>query len=348
MRNVTPDQLIPHSPHFVDRYSKQRVFLGADRDAGLRGASVAVVGLGATGGVIAAWLARAGVGRLTLIDRDLVETSNLQRQILYDELDVGRPKAHAAKEALGRANSQIDIRSVVADLTSGNAIQVLSGFDLIMDGTDNFEVRYLINDVAILKQVPWIYCGAIGGEAVVWPICPPRTPCLRCLMEEPPEVGDVDTCDSLGVLGPAVGVAASWAAMEAVKILVGELPDQALVKFDLWKNQRQFVPPPTSRCRYCTGGVTEFLDAKWSIRAAALCGMEGAQIRVNPPGDLDLQGLVPKLEARSGSPWRHTPLALTGSDGGLEITIFRDGRALLKGKTTPERARGWYTEVVGC
>jgi len=332
----------------MDRYSKQRVFLGADRDARLRGASVAVVGLGATGSVLASWLARAGVGHLTLIDRDLVEVSNLQRQILYSESDIGRPKAFAASEILHRANSQIDIQPLVADLTSGNALDALSGFDLIMDGTDNFEARYLINDISLLKQIPWVYCGAIGGEAMAWPINPPNTPCLRCLMEEPPEAGDVDTCDSIGVLGPAVGVAASWSAMEAIKILTDEKPSPTLARFDLWKNERQFISPPAVRCRFCTNKTTEFLDARWSVSATALCGLDGVQIRVNPPGNLDLQNIKTRLETRANTPWKQTPLALTGNDGDLRITIFKDGRALLHGEITPERARSWYTEVIGC
>jgi len=332
----------------MDRYSKQRIYLGAESDAVLRGASVAIVGLGATGGVIASWLARAGVGHLTLIDRDLVEISNLQRQILYSETDIGSPKAIAASEVLSKANSQIDIQPVVADLTSGNAADVLSGFDLIMDGTDNFEARYLINDVSILKQTPWIYCGAIGGEAMVWPIIPPRTACLRCLMEEPPEAGDVDTCDSAGVLGPAVGVAASWSAAEAIKILTGEPPAAVLVRFDLWKNERQFISPPTARCRFCANQITEFLNDRWTVKATALCGLDGVQIRVNPPGELDLQSLKHRLETRTGATWKYSPLALTGQDGNLRVTVFKDGRALIHGDIIPERARSWYTEVIGC
>jgi adenylyltransferase/sulfurtransferase len=332
----------------ADRYSKQRIFLGADRDAKLRGASVAIVGLGATGSVIASWLTRAGVGHLTLIDRDLVEVSNLQRQILYSESDIGSPKAIAAKEILNRANSQVDIQSMVTDLISGNAADALAGFDLIMDGTDNFEARYLINDVSLLKQIPWIYCGAIGGEVMVWPIVPPQTPCLRCLMEEPPEAGDVDTCDSAGVLGPTVGVAASWSAAEAMKILAGESPAPVLARFDLWKNERQFISPPSVRCKFCTNRVTEFLDDRWTLKATSLCGFDGVQIRVNPPGSLDLQNLVPRLEARTKTAWKYTPLALSGNDGELRITLFRDGRALIHGKITPERARGWYTEAIGC
>jgi adenylyltransferase/sulfurtransferase len=309
---------------------------------------VAVVGVGATGSVIAAWLARAGVGHLTLIDRDLVEQSNLQRQILFQEEDLDRSKAEVAVQRLGQANSQIELQAQVADLTSGNARELLAGYDLIMDGTDNFEARFLINDVSILTGTPWIYAGAIGGEGMVWPLHPPHTPCLRCLMEEPPAGGDVDTCDSLGVLGPAVGIVGSWAALEAIKVLTGSEPHRDLARFDFWHNERQFLQPPANRCRFCTGKETEFLNARWTLMASRLCGLDGVQIRVNPPGRLDLEALQPRLEQRTGSPWKLTPLALAGQDGALRVILFRDGRALLHGDIAPERARGWYSEVVGC
>jgi molybdopterin-synthase adenylyltransferase len=331
-----------------DRYAKQRIFLGAKADARLRSRRVAVVGLGATGSVIAAWLARAGVGHLTLIDRDLVETSNLQRQILFAEADLFKAKAEVAAQRLREANSSIDLQAVVADLTSGNARQLLAGFDLIMDGTDNFEARFLINDHSILTETPWIYAGAIGGEGMIWPLDPPRTPCLRCLMEEPPAGGDVDTCDSTGVLGPAVGIVGSWAALEAIKLLTGGEAHPELARFDFWHNERQFLTAPATRCRFCTGKVTEFLNARWTMMASRLCGMDGVQIRVNPPGNLDLEALLPRLELRTGLPWKLTPLALSGKEGGLQIMLFRDGRALLHGDIAPERAKGWYTEVVGC
>jgi len=331
----------------MDRYAKQRIFLGSQADARLRSRRVAVVGLGATGSVIASWLVRAGVGHLTLIDRDLVEASNLQRQILFLESDLYRPKAETAVAHLREANSQVDLRAEVADLTSGNARKLLAGFDLIMDGTDNFEARFLINDFSILTETPWIYAGAIGGEGLVWPLDPPRTPCLRCLMEEPPAGGDVDTCDSTGVLGPAVGIVGSWAAMEALKLLTGGTAHSELARFDFWRDERQFLKPPATRCRFCTGKITEFLNARWTMMASRLCGLEGVQIRVNPAGSLDLAALLPRLEQRTGSPWKLTGLSLSGQDGPLQIMIFRDGRALLHGDITPERARGWYTDVVG-
>lgn len=332
----------------LDRYAKQRIFLGGEADGRLRSRRVAVVGLGATGSVIASWLARAGVGHLTLIDRDLVETSNLQRQILFGEGDLFQAKAEVAARRLQEANSQVDIRARVADLTSGNARALLEGADLVMDGSDNFEARFLINDYAIATGTPWIYAGAIGAEGMVWPLEPPRTPCLRCLMEEPPAGGDVDTCDSAGVLGPAVGIVGSWAALEAIKRLTGTEPHPELARFDFWRGERQFLKPPATRCRFCSGGITEFLDARWTLKASRLCGLDGVQIRVNPPGRLDLEALRPRLEQRTGQSWKLSPLALSGQDGGLRVVLFQDGRALLHGDISPERARGWYTEVVGC
>jgi len=333
----------------IDRYQKQRIFLGRDADARLRSRRVAIVGLGATGSVLATWLARAGVGTLALLDRDIVELSNLHRQVLYTERDLGTPKAEAAARHLGDVNSHINLHPLVTDLTSGNAREILAHYDLILDGTDNFEARYLINDVSILTGTPWIYTGAIGAEGIVWPIAPPETPCLRCLMEQPPASGDVDTCDSAGVLGPGVGIVASWAAMEALKLLTGSgTPQRELVRFDFWHNERQFIQPPKTRCPYCSQGLTEFLDARWSLKASPLCGLEGVQIRVNPPGQLDLEKLQKRLEQRTGTPWKCSATTLAGREGALEIIVFKDGRALLHGPITPERARSWYTEVVGC
>jgi molybdopterin/thiamine biosynthesis adenylyltransferase len=331
-----------------DRYAKQRIFLGAETDAALRGKRVAIVGLGATGSVIATWLARSGVGHIKLIDRDMVELTNLQRQPLYLESDLGRPKAIAASEHLRAANGGIEIIPVVADLVSGNARELLGGHDLVMDGTDNFEARFLINDFAILNETPWIYAGVIGAEGIVWPIRPPETACLRCLMEEPPLNADVDTCDSAGVLGPAVGIIGGWAAMEGLKILSGRPPQADLARFDFWRDERQFLTPPSTRCRWCRDKVTEFLGSRWSVKASALCGLDGVQIRVNPPGSLDFNLLKPVLENRTGSTWKATELAMVGQERDWRITLFRDGRALIHGAVTPEQARSWYTEVIGC
>lgn len=331
-----------------DRYQKQRIFLGREPEARLHSRRVAIVGLGGTGSVLANWLARAGVGHLALMDRDLVDVSNLHRQILYAQADVGRPKAEVAARRLKEANDQVDLKPLVTDLTSGNARELLSDYDLILDGTDNFEARFLINDVAIATGTPWIYTGAIGAEGLVWPIHPPKTACLRCLMEQPPPSGDVDTCDSAGVIGPAVGVMASWAAVEALKLLSGAAPHPDIVRFDLWRNERNFMRQPKTRCKYCSEGITEFLDARWTLKASPMCGLEGVQIRVNPPGDLDLAAIQARVQTRTGRRWKLSALSLAGQDGDLEVILFKDGRAIIHGRITPERARAWYTEVIGC
>ena len=333
----------------IDRYNKQRIFLGAEADLCLRSKRVVVVGVGATGSVVASWLARAGVGHLTLIDRDIVEMSNLQRQILFGEVDISKSKAETAAACLRGVNSQVDIQSKTTDLTSGNARQLLANFDLIMDGTDNFETRFIINDYAIITETPWIYSGVIGGEGVVWPICLPQTPCLRCLLGEPPGSGDIaDTCDSKGVLGPSVGIIGSWAAIEALKILTGKESSSELACFDFWYNERHFFKPPVTRCRFCSNKITEFLNTRWTIKVSRLCGLEGVQIRVNSHSNIDLKLLKSRLEYRTGVHWSLTKSVLSGREGNLSIVIFSNGRVTIHGDIAIERARSWYAEVIGC
>lgn len=332
----------------TDRYIKQRIFLGLQADARLRSQRVAIVGLGATGSVVASWLARAGIGHLTVIDRDLIEMSNLHRQILYKEADLFKPKAEIAAAHLLAINSEIEINAEIADITSGNIRQLLANFDLIIDGTDNFETRFLINDYSFITKTPWIYSGVIGGEGVVWTIAPPRTPCLRCLIEEPPLADSVDTCNSKGVIGPAVGIIGSWASVQALKILIGEQPSEEIACFDFWHNEWKFIKPPTSRCKFCSNEVTEFLNTRWGMIASKLCGLDGVQIRVNPPGDLDLKLLATNLEAYTGMPWKLTSFSLSGQYFDLQVVIFKDGRVIMHGNITVEHARSWYAEFIGC
>lgn len=330
-----------------DRYFKQRAFLGSTKELLLRQKRVVIVGIGATGSVIASWLARAGVGHLTLIDRDIVELSNLHRQILFTENDLSKSKAEVASLKLKASNTKIDIEAKSTDLTSGNAKQLLNGFDLILDGTDNLETRFLINDYSFITETPWIYSGVIGSEGMIWPICPPKTSCLRCLIKEPPSVGDIETCDSRGVLGPAVGIIGSWASMEALKILTGDSPSKELSFFNFWHNERQFIQPPSSKCRFCSEKITDFLDAKWTILASKLCGLEGVQIRVNPPGNLDLLALSNRFEQYTGNTCRISSNTLSGYDKNLKFTVFKDGRVLIYGSITLERARSWYAHFIG-
>jgi len=331
----------------MSRYAKQSLFLGEASQLKIAHASVAIIGLGATGSVLAQWLARAGIGTLHLIDRDFVEINNLQRQLLYDESDIGQPKALAAEKKLRSINSSIKIYAHVVDLVPDNAEKLLSHADVIGDGSDNFDARFLMNDVSIRHRIPWVYSGAVGSEGMVWPIHPPATPCFRCLMEQPPEQADIDTCDTAGVLGPVTGLVGSWAATEILKFVVDEPPQPDLIRLDQWSNERQFIHAPTDRCRFCLEGITEFLDTPWQIKTSALCGTPGVQLRVNPARDLDLISLSNRLKYRKDSDWKRTPLFIQGKEGDVAITIFKDGRMIFRGDILPERAQHWFHEVLG-
>ena len=331
----------------MGRYTKQSLFLGEANQQKIAKSCVAIVGLGATGSVLAQWLARAGIGTLHLIDRDLVEWSNLQRQILYDESDVGEPKALAAEKKLRSINSSIRLYSHVVDLVPSNAEQLLSHADVIGDGTDNFEARFLINDVSIRSHIPWVYNGAVGGEGMIWPIAPPITACFRCLIEQPPEQSDIDTCDTTGVLGPVTGLIGSWAAVEILKLVVGVPSETNLIRLNPWMNERQFIHGPDARCRFCQAGITEFLDTPWQLRTSTLCGTPGVQLRVNPIRNLDLLSLATSLKSRGTSDWKLTPLFIQGQEEDVAITIFKDGRMLFRGEISPERAEKWFHEALG-
>lgn len=330
----------------MSRYAKQSLFLGEASQEKIAKACVAIVGLGATGSVLAQWLARAGIGTLHLIDRDFVEISNLQRQLLYDESDLGQPKALAAERKIRSINSSIRIYAHVVDLIPDNAEQLLSHADVMGDGTDNFEARFLMNDVSIRHHIPWVYNGAVGSEGMIWPIHPPATPCFRCLMEQPPEQSDLDTCDTAGVLGPVTGLIGSWAAIEILKFVVGEPPQSDLVRLDQWSNERQFIHAPITRCRFCREGTTEFLDTPWQFKTSSLCGTPGVQLRVNPARNIDLHSLFSHLKPRKDSDWKLTPLFIQGKERDIAITIFKDGRMLFRGDILPETAQQWFHEVL--
>ncbi len=331
----------------MTRYAKQTLFLGNSNQQKIENACVVIVGLGATGSILAQWLARAGIGTLHLIDRDIVDITNLQRQLLYDESDVGQPKALAAEKKLRAINSSINIHAHVQDLVPDNAEHLLAHAHVIGDGTDNFEARFLINDVSIRHHIPWVYNGAIGSQGMVWPIHPPSTACFRCLMEYPPEQSDVDTCDTTGVLGPVTGLIGSWASVEILKFVIGQAPQSDLVRFDQWTNERQFIQAPSIRCRFCKEGITEFLDTPWQIKTSSLCGAPGVQLRVNPSRNLDLPHLLSQLKARKDSNWKLTPLFIQGIERKIAITIFRDGRMLFRGDILPDIAQKWFHEVLG-
>jgi adenylyltransferase/sulfurtransferase len=308
---------------------------------------VVIVGCGATGSALASLLARSGVGTLRIIDRDFVEPSNLQRQTLFDEEDAREsvPKAIAAARQIARFNSQIVVQPHVADLTPANADSLLSGCDLLLDGTDNFETRYLINDYALKNSVAWIYAAAVGTYAVTMNILPGETACLACIFPESPR-GTVETCETAGILNSAVNLVGSIAATEALKFLVGARAAmrRSLLSWDVWSNERAEVvaDKPRVGCRACLG---EFVHLAGEGRPhITLCGRNSVQIH-EQQRPVDFAELSTRLQPLGNV--RHNEFVLKFWREPYEMTLFPDGRAIIKGTTDTAVARSLYARYVG-
>ncbi len=340
-----------------DRYSRQVLFpgIGAEGQARLAQAWVAIVGVGATGAAAASLLARAGVGHLTLIDRDFVEPSNLQRQVLFDEADAlaATPKAEAARVKIAAFNSAVQVDARIADLVPANIAELLGEADLLLDCTDNFETRYLMNDYAVQQGKPWIYAAAIGAYAATMTILPgPRedqTACLACLFPDPP-AGAVETCDTAGILSTAVNLAASIQVTEALKLLTGQpqLVRRTLISFDLWTNERSEISTakPNPACAVCKG--RRFIHLQGSVRPhITLCGRNSVQIHEHHR-PLDLAALEARLRRQVDlTDLRANALLLRFRRGPHTVTVFPDGRALIQGTTDPAVARTLYARFIG-
>ena len=332
------------------RYSRQVLFAGIGEEGQKRieGSRVAIVGCGALGSLHAAALARAGVGYLRIVDRDYVELSNLQRQWLFTEADAaeGLPKAIAAGRYLARVNSAVEVDSVVADLIPSNAEDLLEGISLILDGTDNFETRYLINDYAIREAVPWIYGGAVASYGLTMPVLPGRTACLKCIYPEPP-TGAQPTCETAGVLNSVTAAVAAIQTGDAMKILAGKADEvlPRITTIDVWSGKVRQVeqPGPLEGCPTC--GTREFPHLTGKGRAPiSLCGRNAVQIheRARP---LDLMALRRQLEPLGEV--KANEFALRFFLEGYEMTIFPDGRAIIKGTQDVGTARSLYAKYVG-
>jgi molybdopterin/thiamine biosynthesis adenylyltransferase len=333
-----------------ERYSRQVLFSGIGREGQSRLAAggVALVGCGATGSALASLLARAGVGRIRIIDRDYVEPSNLQRQSLFDEADASEalPKAIAAARRITAFNSQIVIEPRVSDLVPANIEALLKGTQLVLDGTDNFETRYLINDFAVKTSLPWIYTAAVGSYGITMNILPGKTGCLACLFPDQPR-GAFETCETAGILNSAVNLAASIAATEAIKLLVGADAQvrRTLLSFDVWRNERAEVNAASPRpgCRAC--GERDFIHLAGEGRPhITLCGRNSVQIheRHRP---VDFAEVSARLQPHG--PVRHNDFVLKFWPQSYEMTLFPDGRAIIKGTTDTAVARSLYARYVG-
>lgn len=340
----------------ISRYQRQELLpeIGSAGQARIGSAGVLIVGCGALGTVMAEHLVRAGVGRLRLVDRDIVELTNLQRQTLFTEADArdGRPKAIAAAERLKLINSEIKIEAHAIDLDAGNIGNMIDFAvggkpDLILDGTDNVETRYLINDLAIQHAIPWVYAAVIGMEGRVMGIKPGVTPCLRCIFEQPPNANDLPTCDTAGVLAPASSIIASLAVVEAFKLLLDKLPAR-LISANVWTGEFRKLDISQSRnaqCPCCGRKNFEFLERR-SKSEIRLCGRNAVQIRGEKPADFSsVEKRLAKVAVVQATPYMvraqlHDPLGIT-------LSIFPDGRVIVAGTSDAARARSLVSRFCG-
>lgn len=336
----------------MNRYHRQTLLpqIGAAGEQRLARSSVLLVGCGALGTVIADQLVRAGIGRLRLCDRDLVETTNLQRQVLFDENDAksATPKAIAATARLGAINSTVAIEPHVIDVHGKNIESLCDGVDLVLDGTDNVQTRYLINDAAVKLGLPWVYGACVGVTGRAMGVVPGRSPCLRCLFPDPPGPGELPTCDTAGVLAPVAGIVASLQVVEAMRILLLDSSAATeLTTIDLWPTRFRTISTIGSRrddCPTCARRRFEFLDARPS--AVSLCGRNTVQISPSN-GKFDFTSAVERLSAIA--PIERSPYFVRCATGpsGVSLTLFPDGRAMVHGTSDPAVARSIYARFVG-
>jgi adenylyltransferase/sulfurtransferase len=339
----------------IERYSRQSLFdgIGTEGQKRICAARVVLAGCGALGSASADMLVRAGVGTLRIVDRDFIELNNLQRQTLFDEEDIraGLPKAVAAEIKLRRVNSQVRIEANVDDINARNIETLLGGFDLIVDATDNFETRYLVNDFAVKTGTPWIYGGAVRCEGRTLTIVPGRTPCLRCVYETPPEPGSVPTAETAGILGPLVNVVSSMQVTEALKLLAGRTADlrRGLLSFDVWRGvfRTTFASPSARRpaCPACGKRRLDFLEGEGTFTQVVPCGVKAFQIHPPEGTTIDLDRLAGRLDREHLV--LHSEFMLRFSERGREITVFRDGRAIIKGTADPKEAHAFYSRFIG-
>jgi molybdopterin-synthase adenylyltransferase len=342
---------MPVDAKLSEKYSRQILFaeIGEEGQQRIIDSRTVLVGCGALGTALAGLLVRAGLGSLRIVDRDFVEPSNLQRQSLFDEADArdALPKAVAAERKLRAINSSVQVDGIVADLGPDNAEELLSGFPLILDGTDNFETRFLVNDVAVKLNVPWIYAAAVSSYGVTMTIRPGLTPCLACLMPERSGQGAEETCDTVGVIGAAPVALAAIQCAEAIKVLLGKESalHGRLVSLDLWAGHHQAIRVARNpECRVCAGREFSYLEGQAQPHLT-MCGRDSVQIH-EKRRDLDLAALGRRL-GHTVAEVRHNDFLLRFRVPPYELTVFSDGRAIVKGTRDPGVARSLYARYIG-
>jgi len=336
----------------LDRYSRQTLFkpIGKEGQERLRASSVALIGCGALGSTLANNLCRAGIGRLVIADRDYIELNNLQRQILFDEDDIERrlPKAVAAAQKLRRINSDVTIEALVEDINADGIESLVQGVDLVLDATDNFVTRYLLNDACIKYGRPWIYSGVIASYGVTMNIIPGDTPCLRCIYPEMPLPGTTATCDTAGILNGIVGAITGVVSTEALKILLkSDKVSRDMFWMDVWENTSERIELPRyPDCPTCGQRHYEFLDMSQGTGSTSLCGRDAVQVRSGKRGDsINLPDLAERLRPVGQVSYNSYLLRLLVD--GYDVTVFPDARAIIKGTDNEMVARSIYARYIG-
>ncbi|MEJ7623247.1 MAG: ThiF family adenylyltransferase [Pyrinomonadaceae bacterium] len=336
-----------------NRYSRQILFppIGREGQEKLAEARVLIVGCGALGASHAEMLSRAGVHKLRIVDRDFVEFTNLQRQTLYREADAENrlPKAIAARTRLAEVNRLVEVEAIVADVNNSNVESLIAGCDLVLDGTDNFQVRYLINDACVKHAKPWIYGAAVSSYGTTMTVIPDRTPCLRCVFDEMPDAGSAPTCDTAGVVMPIIATISAIQVTEAIKLIIGDTDSlhRSLIQADVWTNERHTIRlgERTPDCKTCVQHRYEFLDAGNTEFTAVLCGRDAVQVSPPHPTRLDLPSLALRLSATGDV--KQNEYLLRFKSGENEVTVFQDARAIVKGTDDIAVARSIYARFIG-
>ena len=335
----------------IDRYSRQTLFkgIGAEGQKKLGNSSVAIIGCGALGTITATAMVRAGVGKIRIIDRDFIEYHNLQRQVLFDEDDIRNelPKAIAAVRHLKKVNSSVEIEGVVSDVNYTNIERLVSGAGLILDGLDNLETRFLINDASLKYKIPWVYGGAISSLGMTMTIIPSKTPCFRCLPSTTAHPQAVLTCDTAGVISPAPFIIGSLQVAEAIKLLVGAKEiNRDLLMIDVWKGTFDRIKIlPRQDCPACQGKY-QFLEGQLGLKTTSLCGQNAVQILNSEARSLSFEELASRLKPVVAEV-SYNEFMLRFTDGEQEMVVFPDGRAILRNTTDESLARGLYTKYIG-
>lgn len=341
------------APQINERYSRQILFNGIGKEGQQRlgNSRALLVGCGALGSAHAEALARAGVGNLRIVDRDFVEASNLQRQTMFTERDAAdrTPKAVAAASHIRELNSEIEVEAEIADVNHSNIERLINDCDVVLDGTDNFATRYLINDACVKHETNWIYGAAVGSYGVTMTIRPHQTPCLRCVFEEAPPAASAPTCDTAGVIMPIISVVAAVQVSEALKLLTGEVAalHGSLMQFDVWRNEWRKINPgsPATDCPTCALGKFQTLEAAAGEFAAVMCGRNAVQISPSQPTQIDFKTLSERLKG-SGEV-KFNDYLLRFRAGEFELTIFQDGRSIIRGTDEMTIARSLYAKYIG-